>query len=74
MTEIGGQLEEIRARYGALVDRAARLGIDLLQVLDPVAIQCSTGTSCCAGDGKVLDARELIDPLPLTQTSVKGRS
>jgi hypothetical protein len=60
MEEVDQRMLEIRSRYQELVDKAARSGIDLLNVLDPVGVSCNTGTSCCAGDGKVLDARELL--------------
>jgi hypothetical protein len=53
---------EIRARYQEIVNQAARLGIDLVGAIDPVGVTCNTGTGCCAGDGKTLDARELVRP------------
>lgn len=72
MADADERVLEIRARYEELVNHAARLGIDLLGVLDPAGIDCSTGTRCCAGDGKVLDTREVVDPAELFQ-DVKGR-
>jgi hypothetical protein len=67
---------ELRARYQELLERAAERGIQLLGV-DLAGVDCSTGTSCCAGDGRVLDTRELATlpgGLLRAEAQVKGGS
>jgi len=67
------KLLELRARYQELVQRAAERGVDLLGV-DLAGVACNTGTSCCAGDGRVLDARELATlPGQLTRTVAQAK-
>jgi hypothetical protein len=53
-------LVEVRTRYEDLIRHAAKFGISVPARIDPLGIQCDTGTSCCAGDDKVLDARQIV--------------
>jgi hypothetical protein len=55
-----GVLVEVRKRYEDLVRHAAKFGISIPARIDPIGIQCDTGTACCAGDGKALDARDMV--------------
>lgn len=56
------ELLVLKGRYDELIREALRLQIQLGAPLDPLGVACNTGTSCCAGDGKVLDDRELVMP------------